>query len=50
MLSTIDNPFDPFTQWDEWKRYDEDWYELDYGFNIEDCEVIGNIFEEDNNE
>ena len=24
MLSTIDNPFDPFTQWDEWKRYDED--------------------------
>ena len=24
MLSTIDNPFDPFTQWNEWKRYDED--------------------------
>jgi hypothetical protein len=24
MLSTIDNPFNPFTQWDEWKRYDED--------------------------
>ena len=24
MLSTIDNPFDPFTQWDEWKRFDED--------------------------
>ena len=24
MLTTIDNPFDPFTQWDEWKRYDED--------------------------
>ena len=24
MLTTIDNPFNPFTQWDEWKRYDED--------------------------
>ena len=24
MLSTIDNPFNPFTQWNEWKRYDED--------------------------
>lgn len=24
MLTTIDNPFDPFTQWNEWKRYDED--------------------------
>lgn len=24
MLSTIDNPFNPHIQWDEWKRYDED--------------------------
>lgn len=24
MLTTIDNPFNPFTHWDEWKRYDED--------------------------
>jgi len=24
MLTTIDNPSDPFTQWDEWKRFDED--------------------------
>ena len=23
MLTTIDNPFDPFTQWDDWKRFDE---------------------------
>lgn len=23
-LSTIDNPFDPHTQWQEWKRFDED--------------------------
>jgi hypothetical protein len=23
MLTTVDNPFDPFTQWDEWFTYDE---------------------------
>lgn len=23
-LSTIDNPFDPHTQWQDWKRFDED--------------------------
>lgn len=23
MLSTIDNPFSPYTQWDEWFAYDE---------------------------
>ena len=23
MLTTIDNPFDPFTQYDEWLSYDE---------------------------
>jgi hypothetical protein len=22
MLSTIDNPFDPFTQWDDWYAFD----------------------------
>lgn len=22
MLTTVDNPFDPFTQWDEWFVYD----------------------------
>ena len=24
MLTTIDNPFSPFAQWEDWKRYDED--------------------------
>jgi hypothetical protein len=23
MLTTVDNPYDPFTQWDEWYSYDE---------------------------
>ena len=23
MLTTVDNPFDPFTQFDEWNSYDE---------------------------
>ena len=23
MLTTIDNPFDPFTQFDQWKTFDE---------------------------
>lgn len=23
MLTTVDNPFDPFIQFDEWKRFDE---------------------------
>lgn len=23
MLTTVDNPFDPFTQWDEWFAFDE---------------------------
>lgn len=28
MLSTYDNPFDPFTQWDDWYRFDKD-----HGYN-----------------
>ena len=24
MLTTYDNPFDPFEDWDNWRRYDED--------------------------
>ena len=32
MLTTIDNPFDPFTQFDEWRVYDSvlGYYTLDY--------------------
>ena len=24
MLTTVDNPFNPFTQFDEWQRFDEE--------------------------
>lgn len=23
MLTTVDNPYNPFTQWDEWLQFDE---------------------------
>ena len=31
-LTTIDNPFNPHTQWDDWLRYDQDhgYYTLSY--------------------
>jgi hypothetical protein len=28
MLSTSDNPYDPFTQWDQWYAYD-----MDHGYH-----------------
>jgi hypothetical protein len=31
MLSTSDNPYDPFTQWDQWYTYD-----LDHGYYTSD--------------
>ena len=36
MLTTIDNPFDPFTQFDEWNRYD-----VDKGYYT--CAYLGRI-------
>lgn len=31
-LTTLDNPFDPSVQWDEWKQFDEDhgYYSSEY--------------------
>lgn len=36
MLTTIDNPYDPFTQWDEWYTYDE-------GAGYHTCSYLGRI-------
>ena len=33
MLTTVDNPWNPFTNWDEWLRFDND---CDYGT----CEFV----------
>lgn len=32
MLTTVDNPYDPFTHWDEWYAFDSvnKYYTLDY--------------------
>ena len=35
-LTTVDNPFDPFTEWDDWYFYD-----LQNGYNT--CERIASI-------
>lgn len=36
MLTTIDNPFDPFIQWDEWLAFD-----IGKGYNT--CEYVAKI-------
>ncbi len=36
MLTTIDNPFNPFKQWDEWQAFDEQ-----NGYNT--CALLGRI-------
>ena len=36
MLTTDDNPFDPFTQWDQWYAYDESHH---YG----SCEYLARV-------
>lgn len=36
MLSTIDNPYDPYTHWDEW-------YAFDIGHGYHCCSVLARI-------
>lgn len=38
MLTTLDNPYDPFVQFDEWMRYD-----IDKGYNS--CAYLARIAE-----
>lgn len=33
VLSTVDNPYDPFTQWDDWFHFDQE-----HGYNS--CSVL----------
>lgn len=42
MLTTIDNPFNPFTQWDSWLRFDIDngYYTNEYLARIADTDVV----------
>lgn len=50
MLTTTDNPYDPFTQWDEWLAYD-----IAMGYNtcgylariVQSTDDLGENFEED---
>ena len=41
-LTTSDNPFSPFTQWDDWKAFDDD-----HGYKT--CELL-NLFCKDTSE
>lgn len=49
MLTTLDNPYDPFTQFDDWYRYDEDngYHSLEYLARV--CESSDNLSEADQN-
>ena len=42
MLTTIDNPFNPFTQWESWLRYDRDngYYTNEYLARIADTDIV----------
>lgn len=42
MLTTIDNPYNPFTQWEQWYTYD-----MTSGYNT--CGMLGGLVK-DNNE
>lgn len=42
MLTTIDNPFNPFTQWDSWLRFDRDngYYTNEYLARVANTDVV----------
>lgn len=48
MLTTIDNPFNPFTQWDDWLRYDEDKKYYTCGYLARIAKVADGLSDEEN--
>lgn len=48
MLTTIDNPFNPFTQWDDWLRYDEDKKYYTCGYLARIVKVADDLSDEEN--
>lgn len=50
MLTTIDNPFSPFTQWDEWYAFDEQKGYHTCGYLARIAETSIEFSDEENNE
>lgn len=48
MLTTIDNPFDPFTEWDQWRRYDEDKKYYTCGYLARIAKTADDLTDEEN--
>ena len=48
MLTTIDNPFNPFTQWNDWLRYDEDKKYYTCGYLARIAKVADGLSDEEN--
>jgi hypothetical protein len=48
MLTTIDNPFNPFTQWNDWLRYDEDKKYYTCGYLARIAKVADDLTDEEN--
>lgn len=50
LLTTIDNPFDPFTQWDDWYAFDEAAGYHTCGYIARIAKSSDELSEEDNEE
>lgn len=48
MLTTIDNPFNPFTQWNDWLRYDEDKKYYTCGYLARIAKTADDLTDEEN--
>lgn len=48
MLTTVDNPYDPFTEWDSWLAYDEQQKYNTNGLLARLTSSINTLFDEEN--